>query len=116
MLDKLQGYAADRCLEIQERQKKGQMEGGRKEGRGEELGKSPRRSIRARNEERNSRLTFKHNSATVTAANRIRLCQSEAVKLYFTQSTLTHYPIEQLYNALGYKLFSCEGNWLFQCA
>lgn len=58
----------------------------------------------------------KHNSATVTAANRIRLCQRKAVKLYFTQSTLTHYPIEQLYNALGYKLFSCERNWLFQSA
>lgn len=98
------------------KRKKGQTEGGAERKEEEGTGKSPRRSSRARNEERNSRLTFKHNSATVTAANRIRLCQREAVKLYFTQSTLTHYPIEQLYNALGYKLFSCEGNWLFQCA
>lgn len=98
------------------KKKKGQTEGGAERKEEEGTGKSPRRSSRARNEERNSRLTFKHNSATVTAANRIRLCQREAVKLYFTQSTLTHYPIEQLYNALGYKLFSCEGNWLFQCA
>lgn len=36
----------------------------------------------------------------VTAANCIRLCQRKTVKLCFTQSALTHYPIEQLYNAL----------------
>lgn len=58
----------------------------------------------------------KHSWAIVTAANHVRLCPRKAVIMCFTQSSLTHYPIEQLYNALGYKLFSCEGNWLFQCA
>lgn len=44
------------------------------------------------------------------------MSERKAVKLHFTQSALTHYPIDQLYNALFYKRFSCEGNWSFQCA
>lgn len=43
-------------------------------------------------------------------------CRSKAVKLCFTQSAQTHYPIEPLHNSLSYKLFFCEGNWSFQCA
>ena len=39
------------------------------------------------------------------------MSERKAVKLHFTQSTLTHYPIDQLYTTLFYKRLSCEGNW-----
>lgn len=42
--------------------------------------------------------------------------RSKAVKICFTQSARTHYPIEPLHNSPSYKLFSCEGNCSVQCA
>lgn len=87
----------------------------RKRRGGKESRRRGRREIqrggnRTRNEERDSRLTLLYfHSLQKMWENTIRLQQPtaykpmlerKAVKLYFTQSTLTHYPIDQLYNAL----------------
>lgn len=104
------------AFKIQERRKKKRGEGGRERGRGREgaTGQEGKKGSA-------DLLSFSSENWRNTIALRLQQptaykpMSEESCQTVLHTSTLTHYPIDQLYNAPCYKLFSCEGNWLFQC-
>lgn len=90
MLDKLQGYAADRCFQNSREKKEKRRKNGEKKKR--ERGRAQEGATGQEMKKRTAGLLSftsenvrKHNSGTVTAANRIRLSEKSCQTVFHTE-------------------------------